>query len=347
MPNSAPNNAPCVAVVGAGLAGLSAARILSASGVRVTVFEKSRAAGGRAATRRRDGSQFDHGAQYFTQRDPRTWPQLRAWVDRGVVAPWPARIASRDAGVWRESRDTEPRWVALPGMRALGVDLAQTLEVRYDTAVHALVRSHRTWQLLDREHTSLGHFDTVLVTAPAPQTHALLAPHAPSFAAALASVEFLPCIATMVVLERRPAVLWDAAFINDSAVLSWVARNASKPGRDATECWVLHATPTWSSAQLELDAASLAPLMVEAFTTVIGESVPVRHVAGHRWRYAIPANRAGLPDGEALHDPDLGLAAAGDWCVGGRVEGALLSGAAAATGILQALLPQRRPSPSE
>jgi len=329
--------------VGAGLAGLSAARALVAKGVRVTVFEKSRAPGGRAATRQHEAYHFDHGAQYFTQRDLRTAAQLRDWADRGIVAPWNGRIAARDDGVWRESRDTVTRWVAVPGMRTLGVELAHSLDVRYDTTVRSLERSERTWRVVGDAHTLLGEFDTVLVTAPAPQTHALLAPHAPSFTDALARVELRPCIAAMVVLERRPDVWWDAAFVNDDSVLSWVARNASKPGRDEHECWVLHATSVWSAAHLECDAAALVPLMLDAFARVIGESLPSLYATAHRWRYAIPADRTGSLGEEALHDAVIGLAAAGDWCVGGRVEGALLSGAAAAEKILRARIPVGAP----
>jgi predicted NAD/FAD-dependent oxidoreductase len=43
-----------VAVVGGGIAGLAAARALQQAGVRATVFDKGRSAGGRAATRRAD-----------------------------------------------------------------------------------------------------------------------------------------------------------------------------------------------------------------------------------------------------------------------------------------------------
>ncbi|MFN9945496.1 MAG: FAD-dependent oxidoreductase [Planctomycetota bacterium] len=59
-----------VAVVGGGIAGLAAARALQHAGVRATVFDKGRSAGGRAATRRREPHQFDHGAQFFTVRTP-------------------------------------------------------------------------------------------------------------------------------------------------------------------------------------------------------------------------------------------------------------------------------------
>src|SRR5207248_10020347 len=54
-----------IAIIGAGCSGLSAAHILRDAGNTVTVFERSNEVGGRAATRRRQGFTYDHGAQYI------------------------------------------------------------------------------------------------------------------------------------------------------------------------------------------------------------------------------------------------------------------------------------------
>ena len=58
-----------VAIIGAGISGLTAARMLTDAGIKVTVFEKSRGVGGRTANRRSEYGSFDHGAQYFTVKD--------------------------------------------------------------------------------------------------------------------------------------------------------------------------------------------------------------------------------------------------------------------------------------
>ena len=83
-----------VAVVGAGIAGLAAARALRAAGHSVIVFDKGRGPGGRASSRRAEPFAFDHGAQYFTVRDPRFQTVVDALRDRGVVAPWTGRIVA-------------------------------------------------------------------------------------------------------------------------------------------------------------------------------------------------------------------------------------------------------------
>ena len=80
---------PTVAVVGAGISGLICARTLADHGLSVVVWEKSRGAGGRMATRRSgEMLRFDHGAQYFTVRDERFQRYVGAWLQDGIVAPW-------------------------------------------------------------------------------------------------------------------------------------------------------------------------------------------------------------------------------------------------------------------
>jgi predicted NAD/FAD-dependent oxidoreductase len=324
--NLAMTRAPRVAVIGAGLAGLMTARELSARGCVVTVFDKSRAPGGRAATRRHGELQFDHGAQYFTHRDPRLAPWIDAWAHAGLIAPWDARIVAVTDGIAASVSTSITRWVAVPGMRALGEQLAHGLNVTYATTVRAVDREGAGWRVTGEGDIRLGTFDHVLVTAPAAQAHALLAPHAPEFTASLAAVRMHPCLALMAVLAARPSVAWDAAFVNGHPVLSWVARNASKPGRMAHECWVIHASASWSAAHLEHEAASLVPTLVEAFADVLGVPIEVRHATAHRWRYAIPDAGSPIGEPEAWYDDALGLGVAGDWCAGGRVEGALTSG---------------------
>jgi predicted NAD/FAD-dependent oxidoreductase len=60
-----------VAVIGAGIAGLACAKELQLHGISVDVFEKSRGPSGRMSTRRTQDWSADHGAQYFTARNPR------------------------------------------------------------------------------------------------------------------------------------------------------------------------------------------------------------------------------------------------------------------------------------
>lgn len=71
------DDAADVAVVGAGLAGLVAARRLADAGRRVVVLEASDAVGGRVRTDRVDGFLLDRGFQVLLT----AYPALRRWLD--------------------------------------------------------------------------------------------------------------------------------------------------------------------------------------------------------------------------------------------------------------------------
>ncbi|WP_374246109.1 NAD(P)/FAD-dependent oxidoreductase, partial [Zoogloea sp.] len=164
------NKMPSIAIVGAGIAGLSCATQLQAAGFALTVIDKSRGPGGRMSTRRGDGWQCDHGAQYFTARDPAFRAEVARWQRAGVADLWPARIAvlGGDRG---HGQDIPPdRFVGVPRMTAPARLLADGLPLALSTTVTELRPSPDGWWLVSAEHgLHPTRFDGVLLAVPAPQ----------------------------------------------------------------------------------------------------------------------------------------------------------------------------------
>lgn len=320
-----------VAVIGAGMSGLMCARTLADHNGSVTVFEKSRGFGGRCATRHEGIWQFDHGAQYFTVRDARLSPLMQSWLTAGIIAEWQGVLRVREGGEWSAPKSVVRRWVAVPGMNALAAHLATDLDVRRETQIAHVQHEGRQWRLVADSGADLGTYDVVLCAIPAAQAHALLSPIAPALAEQAGGAVMHPTIAMMLVLETRPDVPWDGAFLNDDDVLSWISRDNSKPQRSEMEQWVLHATRRWSAEHLDSDRAQVGDAMLSAFARVTGESRAPVFSQVHRWKYALPDP---VTIATALYDSTLGLGAAGDWCGGPRVEGAMLSGLALAGRVL-------------
>ena len=75
-----------IAIIGTGIAGLSAAQALTAAGHEVHLFDKSRGSGGRMSSKRSDAGSLDMGAQYFTARDRRFATAVKQWQAQGHVA---------------------------------------------------------------------------------------------------------------------------------------------------------------------------------------------------------------------------------------------------------------------
>ena len=319
-----------VAVVGAGISGLAAARALHDQGHWVQVFEKSRGLGGRAATRRIGDLGFDHGAQYFTAREPAFQRAVEAWHERGLVVPWQARFGRVKDDTITAAVDETLRFVAVPGMSKLGAHLGADLDIRRQTRVAPPMRQGSRWALRSVDDADLGQFDLLVVSAPAPQAAELLAGVAPSVAATAAAVGYQATWAAMLETNVPDEPEYDGLFFDDG-ILAWAARNGSKPGRYG-QTWVLHADPAWSASNLDAGADAVGPALGARFCAATNiNAARIKVVSVHRWRYAlVPAPLAA----GALWDPALQLCVCGDWCRGARIEDAFLSGQAAAGRIL-------------
>jgi photolyase PhrII len=322
-----------VAIVGAGLAGLTAARILDEQGFETIVLDKGRGPGGRMSSRREGPLRFDHGAQYFTARDPRFLRHVVAWRERGLIQAWRPRIAVIGERPPLDESGLD-RYVAVPGMSAVCSDIAARLpDCRFGWEVVDAAHSDTGWSLRSSSGETL-QADALLIAIPPEQAATLL--DDAEVASQLEGVEMMPCWTVMAVFDRPLLPDHDAAFVNDGP-LSWIAGQDSRPGRETAQAWVLHAGPEWSLANLELTPEAAGEAVLEAAMRLpVAQTVRATSLWVHRWRYA----RAREPlELGALWFADRRLAVAGDWCHGSRVEGAFLSGAAAAGRILASSAP--------
>lgn len=302
------------------MAGLACASLLAEANFSVRVFEKSRGIGGRIATRRTaDGLQFDHGAQYFTATTPAFQAFTSAAHRAGTLESWlPNGRPGKVRGDWL---------VGQPAMNAFLKPAAARLDVDLGTQVSDIARAQGGWALSFNGRSSVDMFDAVIVTAPAPQAQALTTA-SPLLQKQLDAVEMAPCWALMLAADATvmagPSVL-EAPHPD----IAWMARNACKPGREQyPETWIVHASTPWSVRHLETQPdVAVARLRQIALPLAGLRDDRILHAAAHRWRYARTMKPAGAP---FLSDETGTLLAAGDWCLGPRVENAFESGRAAA-----------------
>ena len=323
-----------IAIIGTGIAGLSAAQALHAAGHPVHLFDKSRGSGGRMSSKRSDAGSLDMGAQYFTARDRRFMAAVQQWQAQGCAAPWTPSLYNSHAGQLSPSPDEQVRWVGKPGMSAITRAMLGDLEVSFSCRITEVFRGEQHWNLQDADGQSHGPFSHVIIATPAPQATALLA-SAPKLAGVAASVKMEPTWAVALGFGSALQTPLEGCFVQDSPI-DWLARNRSKPGRDNTlDTWVLHATSTWSRQHLDMPKEAVIEHLHGAFAELIGCAVPAPTFSlAHRWLYARPGS---AHEWGALSDPDLGIYVCGDWCLSGRVEGAWLSGQEAARRLLEHL----------
>ena len=310
-----------IAIIGAGIAGLSCARALVARGARVTVFEQGRRPGGRAATLRTEFGNFDHGAQYFTVQSHAFERAVAQWVQAGIATRWAGQIIAVEGTATEDKTASATRYTGAAGMISIAKHLSEGIDVRLDTRIGSVLQTGARWGLLDETERSPspGGFDAIVLAMPSAQA-AQLAGVPPTLGQHLRMVEWRPCWAALLALQATSGFDFAGAFVNDHAALSWVARETDDSG---IERWVLHATANWTVSHLNLPSDDVAALLAQALAERFNFGFRPAYVSAHRWPHATPV-RPLLE--RYLWDERLRIGAVGDWCQGPRFEGAYLSG---------------------
>jgi hypothetical protein len=318
------------AVIGAGLAGLSCARVLRRAGCYVEVFEQDRIIGGRMGTQRVGLTPFDHGAQYVSARSARFQSYLSELQHAGYLARWNPRTRSNEVS----GGQVLPWYVGTPGMASLVRPLAESVRIHTNRRVHTLQRIDGQWYLWFEDETSAGPFAAVAVTVPAPQARLLLG-RLDELANPLDKVRMAPCWALTVRLEDR--VLPDQDVYSDmSQVVRWISRNNSKPGRSTRgDSIVIHAAQAWSRETEDADAEAVAEELWAEVGHLLGLP-PVRPASMqcHLWRHGLVEVSLGET---FLFSREQSVGIAGDWCLGRLGEHAFESGALLAAAIVDNL----------
>ena len=311
-----------IAIIGAGLSGLSAAHLLK-DHAKVTLFEKARGVSGRMSTRRAEPYFFDHGAQYFTVRTKAFHDFIQPLINQGIIERWMPRYVKFDKNKIIERKnwiDDEPRYVGVPGMNKIAKHLAEGLNVQINTRIVSLKRGD-LWQLEDESGQLHSDFDWVISTVPSPQATELL-PKTFKYYHDIKGIEMCACFSLMLGFSENLPLEFEAAHVMHSD-LSWIAVNSHKPGREDRFALVVHSSEKYSEVHIDDDRETVMQHLMNVTSNVIGHDVSIAdYKTIHGWQYANNAKREIC---NIFLDTDLKLAACGDWCPGGRVEGAFTS----------------------
>jgi predicted NAD/FAD-dependent oxidoreductase len=356
-----------LAIIGAGLAGLAAARALRERRpeLAITIYEQSRGLGGRAATRRREGFTFDHGAQYAKAPTPDLKRLLTSELPAAnlVDIGQPVWVFDR-AGVIAEgdpAQNADPKWTYRDGLSRLGELLGAGLDIRREVRVGRIGQrtndegpsaeanhklSSSGYELFDIQQQKIGQADLVLFTPPAPQTAEILAASdfdsdaRAALLAELARATYRRCI-SVALAYARPIERPFYALVNADRAhpISWLAlEHAKGPDRCPPGHSLLLAQMAagWSRDQWEAPADALERLVAQQASALLGENLGTPLWSDvQRWRYALPDSGA---DFDILNARGSRLFFAGDYIAGqGRIHLAIESGWRAARAIERAL----------
>lgn len=340
-----------IAIIGAGLSGLTAAFKLSESGAEVRLFDKSRGLSGRAASRSKDGCRYDYGANYFKVESN----EVARLLFQSLPTDGLCRIVG-DIGTFDESgtvaagdpgQNAAAKWTYRDGISTIGKRMVEKagLSVSGDTLITRMERSRGKWHLEAGNGAAFDEFDAVLLTPPAPQTIELLE-----------GSDFDPVIREGIVTELKRAKYHSQftvvlnfpgdillpgdvyALINRDRRhdIAWISHENRKPGHvpAGESLFIVQMSPVWSLRKYDLPRGEVIAEVLAKTDRLLGSVLPEPNWSdSQRWRYARPFSAADR--GVMRQASPLGLFFAGDAFVGkGRIPATIETGFAAARDII-------------
>lgn len=313
-----------VLIIGAGMAGLSAAQEFVKNGHQVIVLDKGHGVGGRMSTRTimppdsQKGNadniaKADHGAQYFSSKSPDFQEFVADFTQQGIIKSW--QLAQRDF----------LRYVGTKGMNTIPKKMAENLTVFTNEKV-IKVEGKQVFTESGKSYIP----DILILTMPAPQVLELFQ-HSniqlnSSEKERLQAIHYAPCFAVLAVLKEPTAIQSGGLILEDSPI-SWIADNFQK-GITQTPTATIHASPAYSEENLEGDIAQIGEFLLKSASEWISPANIVSYQT-HRWRYSLAQKRI---ENSYLEITNLSLPVlcGGDGFGIGNIEGAYLSGKAIA-----------------
>ncbi|MEM7009512.1 MAG: FAD-dependent oxidoreductase [Thermodesulfobacteriota bacterium] len=316
-----------VVIIGAGISGLTCAHILKESGFSVTVVDKARGVGGRMATRRTESAAnpgkeaiFDHGAQFFTVRDPRFTMYVEKWLSQGVVKEW-----CRGFDPNRSSQDGYPRYVGTNGMTSAPKLLASDQNVVLNSKVLSISTVKEKWSVSSEDGKEFIS-DIVILTPPLPQSLDIIDSGnfelEQTIRTELELISYDPCIAVLAEIDGPSQIPDPGAVQINGTVVSWICDNSKKGISEDVNTITIHSSGNFARDNWDRNSDDLAKDILNEVSDLIGSQIISTQV--HKWKYCIPTNPLNNYFLVGSNVPNLIFC--GEAFGGAKVEGAFLSG---------------------
>ena len=276
-----------IAIIGAGLSGLTVFHKLK-NVANVTIFEKSTKVGGRISVRVSSNFEFDHGAQFFTAKDPDFLFFLKPLIELGVVKQWKARFAEINGNRidFQSKWGSEfPRYIGAPVMNSFLESLSHNAPIIFGKRIEKIKPCGDLWELYDDDDKSLGCYDWVISSAPAPQTKEIL-PRSFFVWDMLNEIKMSSCFSLMLGFSEPVEFGFDAAIVKNSDI-SWISVNSSKPDRTDSPSVLVHSSNEWADRNIDNKLGKARDYLLGSLSNMVelpNENLVFKDIK--LWRYA-------------------------------------------------------------
>lgn len=329
-----------IAVVGAGISGLTAGKILASAGHEVVIFEKSRGFGGRMATRYTGidlENRLDHGINHFAVSDPVFNSAVEEWESKGLVQKWGQSFSFYDGEtlLQRSPLSESSLFTSVKGMNEIGRELGRMCDVHFNSKVGGLTYfgKHRTrkkpW-MINFESGNVISADAVILATPAPQAYGILGMSQDEtdtlkMVRQIDEIQYQSSFTLMLRFEGVPVPSWQGIECENS-LISFISNESLKRGEKDSLYLSVQSTYAFSQSNKDQLKEQVAEQLIHELSGILGSWAKSYHWKQiHFWRYASCVNPLHVSYLDRLNE-DAPLALTGDYFKGSTLQDAYLSG---------------------
>ena len=260
-----------LAVIGAGLCGLTIAEKLKEDLPSRILIEKSKSVGGRMATRRDDTCVYDHGAQFYKQAQGRNF----YWHDRWLRAD--------KSIVWFKEEEISAI-AGKNGMTTLAKDLAQDHQVLLNERVVKIESIENRVNLICSSGKVI-HAERVIITCPIPQAIEILKNSMIPYPEDIEKINYVKALVGLFQIEDRKNDLKNFTFQNFPGPIFSVSNNKSK-GMGTEIGMTIVMSADFSEKYFDRTDFEIMDLIEEEFLPIMNPSIKIKKRNLKKWRYS-------------------------------------------------------------
>jgi len=327
-----------IAIIGAGISGLTAGRELSKAGHEVVIFEKSRGYGGRAATRylkENEDIRLDHGIPFLKGESAEFQEFLVELSDHDIVKPWMGKFGTYKDGKLTFTQEQGIRCIAQDGISQIGKYLARWVDVHTNEFVGGLTflgggdSRKRDW-MVNFQSGATTQADAIIIATPATQAYAILNTTVDEIETLklireIDEVRYDSVYTLLTGYANQDIPEWNALRVKEEPI-EWVFNENSK--RELNQlALVVHSSPEFALEHARAEKEVVCENLLNSLSKVAGDWAMLPDWKQlHFWKYSRAKNPLPYPYMEINQNRDGHLALTGSYFQGDNIESAYLSG---------------------